>query len=70
MKHLQGLGKPCISEAAASNLDAKRLFALMGWGDTWPEAALTDVVVYLRGNSGLNIPDAWRPFLPDSIPEY
>jgi hypothetical protein len=65
---MQGLGKPQITESLAATLDAKALFAHMGWGDTWPDAALKDVVIYLRGCSGLHIPASWRPYLPTEIP--
>ena len=61
-------GKPWPSEETLSALDAKALFAQMQFTDMVPDGGLASVVVYLRGNRHLAIPQEWRPFLPVELP--
>ena len=38
-----------------------------GLGDLWEEASMDDVLVYLRGNRNLMLPDWARPLLPTTV---
>jgi hypothetical protein len=54
-------------KAELDAFDAKEAFANMRFDDLWTDAGMTDVIVYLRGNRHLKIPDAWRPYIPRTI---
>ena len=58
-----GEGKPVLEEGASNGPE---IFAAMSWdGDTWWEDAhLKPLVVYLRGNRSLQMPDRWKQVFP------
>lgn len=47
--------------------DLKTLYASLEWGDGCDDAAMREVIVYLRGSRLLNIPEDWRPLLPTTL---
>ena len=61
-------GKPTLTPEVEASLDARYLFRDLPWGDMWEDAEIVELVVYLRGNKNLRIPEHWRDFLPTSVP--
>ena len=43
---------------------ALEMFAEASYSDMCEDAHMREAIIYLRGCSGLCIPDAWRPLLP------
>ena len=56
-------------DCMAKEVSAKDLFSRLGWDDhdTWSDAELAHVLVYLRGSTGLEL-GTWRELFPDTIP--
>ena len=54
-------------QIATSTESARELFASATYQDACEDACLKDVVVYLRGCRGLEVPPEWRPLIPESI---
>ena len=48
-------------------IDAKAVFQSCVFDDLWEDAKLPQCLEYLKGNSQLQIPQAWRPFLPTEL---
>ena len=48
--------------------DLATMFKNLDFDDVWSEGKMSDVILYLRGNKSLQIPDSWRPLLPQTIP--
>ena len=59
--------KPVLTPETRGTLNAKMLFHSMPMTDTWEDAGVVSLLVYLRGNKHLRVPPEWRPFLPDRI---
>ena len=50
-----------------SEASLKGLFKAYPMGDTWLDAEMPSVVTYLRGTRLLEIPDDWRPYIPQKL---
>lgn len=35
-------------------------FSALPWGDTWEDAGMLELLVYLYGNSHMHMPRAWK----------
>lgn len=62
----RGEGMP---EVAPSGLDGPALFNAMSWHSEmdWGDANLKPLLVYLRGNRSLNLPEEWKVVFPKRI---
>ena len=47
--------------------EAKKLFLELEWTDMCEDASLVEVAHFLRGCTGLKIPEGWRPLLPTRL---
>ena len=59
-----GLAK---QRATPPEIDAKAVFQSCAFDDLWEDAKLPQCLEYLKGNINLQIPEAWRPFLPREL---
>lgn len=62
--HASKNGKPAL---VGEPPDPIQLFQHMQYNDVWNDAAMPEVVAYLRGNRHLNVPPQWRHLLPMSL---
>ena len=60
--------RPNVQPHEMNGKDIKEMFAAMQFTDVWDDADMRSVLVYLKGNVHLKIPDAWRPYLPTELP--
>lgn len=61
----KGEGQPL--ESALDPRPGHELLSALQWSD-WPEADLSGVLRYVRGNKHLNMPLHWKNALPTHIP--
>lgn len=61
----RGEGKPADTDLTA--LPAHEAFAAAPWDEDWKEAGLKEVLIYLRGNKSLRLPQIWRDVIPRSL---
>jgi hypothetical protein len=59
----QDVARPPVAEPE----DAPQLFQAAEVGDTWPEADLLSVCVYLRGSKHLRVSERWKAAFPTSM---
>ena len=62
----KGQGQPKLPEVVP---DGPQTFNMMSWNSDvdWSDARLKPVIVYLKGNRSLNLPDAWKAVFPSRI---
>lgn len=46
-----------------AGFDPLKCYMAQDFDDFWDDASFRDVLIYLRGNKSLNIPQAWREHL-------
>ena len=56
-----------LKHRAEGSSSALELFRNATYDDDCSDANLKDVVLYLRGCTGLRIPPEWRPLLPTHL---
>ena len=49
------------------NLDPHAIFEGMCFDDVWADARMPECLKYLKGNTALSIPSAWRALLPEAL---
>ena len=49
------------------NLDPHAMFESMSFDDVWADADMPECLQYLKGNTALNIPSAWRALIPEAL---
>ncbi len=62
-----GGGQPILDKKSVAALDAKAIFESMKFDDLWEDAEMVEVLQYLKGNSGLEIPEEWKNVLPTKL---
>ena len=69
MQLFPGLSKqlPAFKVEVEPGLCALQMFSEAGYEDDCSDANLREVVYYLRGCTGLQIPASWRPLLPEYL---
>ena len=60
--------RPEVEPGEMDGVDIKARFQAMAWGDTWEDAGMSEVLVYLKGNVHIRVPECWRQYLPTEIP--
>ena len=60
-------GAPCLPADPRQIPSPELIFLSMDWENHWYEAELVSVVRYLRGGQHLEIPEAFRPMLPEKL---
>ena len=58
---------PNPSPGELEEFDPKVAFANLKFDDLWHDAGMPELLVWLRGNKELQVPNEWRPFLPTKI---
>ena len=51
----------------SSDLEARRLFQAEQYSELADDAELLQLVIYLRGCRGLQVPEQWAPLLPKKL---
>ena len=60
-------GKPHVPVVKNICEQLGEMGCVQGMGDLWDEARMSEVLVYLRGNTNLSLPDWARPLLPKDL---
>ena len=50
-------------EELPSDFTAEQGYKNLSFDDMWEDADMESVLIYLKGNNSLKIPQTWRPFL-------
>jgi hypothetical protein len=50
-----------------ASLSSASLYAALPLQDLWEDARMDEVMIYLRGNTHLDIPDEFRPLLQQHL---
>ena len=58
---------PNPTPAELAKFDPKVAFASLKFDDLWSDAGMPELLVWLRGNKALRVPDEWRSFLPSVL---
>ena len=56
-----------LSHAEATKRLKELWMASEGLGDTWPDADLRSVAIYLLGAKGLEVPEGWEWIIPTHL---
>ena len=52
-----------VPEDLPEDFDARSTYTGLTFADLWEDADMESVLVYLKGNTSLKIPQHWRPIL-------
>ena len=52
-----------VPEDLPDDFDARSTYTGLTFADLWEDADMESVLVYLKGNTSLKIPQHWRPIL-------
>lgn len=64
-----GEGAPQLTSLADGLPDGPAIFNSMSWNTeiSWDEVRFKPLLVYLRGNKGLNLPARWKATMPTRL---
>ena len=60
----------CRQQNLPDRANAKQMFRDLDFDDLFEDAGMVDLVVYLRGNRHLKIPEELRPYLPTQLEKH